>query len=46
MAFTALAMKGDEERTHSAGFDGYLSKPIDKAALEKTLNRFVGENNE
>lgn len=29
VAFTAYAMKGDEERMRAAGCDGYLAKPID-----------------
>ncbi len=29
LAVTAQAMQGDHERFISAGFDGYLSKPID-----------------
>jgi two-component system cell cycle response regulator DivK len=41
VAFTALAMRGDEERALSAGFDGYLSKPIDKTAFDEILDRFV-----
>ena len=41
VAFTALAMRGDEERAMRAGFDGYLAKPIDKAALDAMLARFL-----
>ncbi len=29
LAFTAYAMKGDEERIRAAGCDGYISKPIE-----------------
>lgn len=29
LAVTAQAMKGDSERFKAAGFDGYLSKPLD-----------------
>ena len=29
LAITAQAMKGDRERFGEAGFDGYLSKPLD-----------------
>jgi len=33
LAVTAQAMKGDQERFLEAGFDGYLSKPVDVDAL-------------
>lgn len=33
LAVTAQAMKGDRERFSEAGFDGYLSKPLDMDEL-------------
>ena len=41
IAFTALAMIGDEERARKAGFDGYLTKPLEVGALDATLDKFL-----
>jgi len=41
IAFTALAMRGDEERARKAGFDGYLTKPLETRALDATLEKFL-----
>ena len=37
VAFTAHAMVGDRERALAAGFDGYMSKPIDFATFADTV---------
>ena len=39
LAVTAEAMQGDLERFHAAGFDGYLSKPVDIDELLATVER-------
>ncbi len=39
LALTAQAMEGDRERFLAAGFDGYLSKPVDIADLVATVER-------
>jgi PAS domain S-box-containing protein len=41
IAITAYAMSGDEERIISAGFDGYLSKPLNKKSLLKKMEEFI-----
>jgi CheY-like chemotaxis protein len=43
LAITAQAMKGDESRFLAAGFDGYLSKPIDTRRLPQVIERFIRE---
>ena len=40
LAVTAQAMKGDRDRFMEAGFDGYLSKPIDIDELLEAVARF------
>ena len=42
LAVTAQAMKGDRERFKEAGFDGYLSKPIDVDELLSTIEEHCG----
>lgn len=43
LAITAQAMKGDESRFLAAGFDGYISKPIDTRMLPEVVERFIRE---
>ena len=40
LALTAQAMDGDRERFLAAGFDGYLSKPVNIADLVATVGRY------
>jgi two-component system, cell cycle response regulator DivK len=40
VALTAQAMDGDRERFLAAGFDGYLSKPVNVADLIATVKRY------
>jgi len=42
LAVTAQAMKGDSERFNEAGFDGYLSKPIDIDELLTLVEQHCG----
>ena len=41
VALTAHAMTGDRDRCLTAGFDDYLSKPVNAARLQTVLDRFV-----
>ncbi|HLP98643.1 MAG TPA: response regulator [Sideroxyarcus sp.] len=43
VAITAQAMKDDESRFLAAGFDGYLSKPVDTRRLPEVVDRFINE---
>ena len=42
LAVTAQAMKGDREKFIEAGFDEYLSKPIDVDELLDAVGRYAG----
>lgn len=41
IAMTAHAMVGDKERCLEAGMDDYIAKPIQTAALDEMLNRYL-----
>ena len=43
VAITANVMKGDRERTLSAGCDGYIEKPIDVDKFIDQVERFIGQ---
>ena len=42
LALTAQAMRGDRERFLEAGFDGYLSKPVDLLQLLEAVREHCG----
>jgi CheY-like chemotaxis protein len=41
VALTASAMQGDRERAISAGFTGYITKPIHLATLRSEIERLL-----
>jgi two-component system, cell cycle response regulator DivK len=45
VAFTVSVMEGDRERLLSAGFDGYLSKPIDVRAFPHQVRAYIEGGN-
>jgi two-component system, cell cycle response regulator DivK len=46
LALTAQAMEGDRERFLAAGFDGYLSKPVDVDELITAVRRYCDGGDE
>jgi two-component system cell cycle response regulator DivK len=42
IALTAQAMRGDRERFLAAGFDGYVSKPVNVRDLIETVRQHCG----
>lgn len=42
VALTAHAMPGDREKALAAGFDGYITKPIDVRTFPAEVARFLG----
>jgi CheY-like chemotaxis protein len=42
VALTAQAMRGDRERFLAAGFDGYVSKPVNVRDLIETVRQHCG----
>ncbi len=45
IALTASAMKGDDTKAFEAGFDGYLTKPIDTRLFASQIKEFVNKKN-
>jgi len=46
VALTAYAMRGDRQRALAAGFDDYVTKPVDGTALRKQVRQLLGMDSE
>lgn len=46
VALTAQAMHGDEQRAMDAGFDAYITKPIDTRTFVATVARLLSERDQ
>lgn len=44
VAFTAFAMKGDEEKAFAAGCDGYITKPVDTRAFSTQVAAILNQS--
>ena len=44
IAFTAYAMKGDDEKCFDAGMDDYISKPVKKRDIIKILQKWLPDH--
>lgn len=44
IAITAQAMPGDSDKVKEAGYDGYISKPINFALLQGYLERYLDQS--
>ena len=44
VAFTASAIKGDEEIARASGCDGYVTKPIDTRTLANQVSAFLTQD--
>jgi CheY-like chemotaxis protein len=42
VALTAFAMQGDSDRARDAGFNGYITKPVQIAALRQEIKKLLG----